>query len=304
MDMDRLMAVLEPAETFEQVRSRSPALPLPLRVHIAAAVLNMMRYFSSGASPLGELVHCDIHHKQVAFVGRRTTRVVLLDLDSMQLAPLGKGEECTPGAANTECSDMCMYAPHYENFAGVAPDLLERRCKHGTRKCPGFDGAFNQWTMAGYLMYELLLRDDIEKQVAGLSAAEAAGATADVIDKERRFRNTILHIVNNAREADPADRGDPVEALQAIVDLAEDFHVPLPFKPVCAFLWILSVHQVANDNYAAVEERRFAWLGVAVRRRQAQRLSARRASGRYSQRQCSRGARCARASGEKRHKDS
>ena len=236
-DLKRLMAVFEPAETLEQMRQKAPQLPLPLRVRVAATVLNVARYFASGASPLGALVHCDIHHKQVAFVGRSMPRIVLLDLDGVQAGsdahPFGHGHACVPGRdAVDECTGLCMHVDHYAAFAGADPDLLERRCRHGSHSCAGFAPAFNQWTMAGYLLWELLLRDDVQRRVSGVAAATAAGATADVLAAERLFRQTLVKITDSARAADPTERGSPLDALQMVVTVANQLNVTLPFRPL------------------------------------------------------------------------
>lgn len=164
LDAGSLSTVVETAQTLEELR-RQDQWTLAHRVDVAVGLLNLLTYLEHDG-PLGPLVHCDIHHNQLAFVRGRP---VLLDLDGLQRAPFARARACDEagigGVADERdtpvCERHCFKEWHYVSFleeAAGSVRLDERQCDASTNFCHGYTAAFNKWTIGAYLMWETLLR--------------------------------------------------------------------------------------------------------------------------------------------------
>lgn len=218
LEPGRLMNVFERATTLEQYR-RSHTLSLTDAVAVAAGLVNVARYLAH-ATPLGPLVHCDIHHRQVAFLnaagdggGGARPLAVIMDLDELRAAPLAANSSCPSGNSIFRCDAACFKPFHYAEFATANVRLAERVCVD--EQCVGYDTTFNSFTFLGYLLWELFLRPSSVKQ-------------------DLEFVTMIADIVDRARAIDPLQRTDVDRASQRLAQFAKERKLNIGFRPLTA----------------------------------------------------------------------
>jgi hypothetical protein len=215
LEPGRLMTIFEPADTLDHYR-RSHTLSLTDAVAVAAGVVNIARYLAHD-TPLGPLVHCDIHHRQVAFVpgsGDGRPLAVIMDLDELRSAPLAANSTCAKeGDSIFQCDKACFKAFHYSDFATANVRLAERVCATDSQHCLGFDTSFNSFTFVGYLLWELFLRPTSSKQ-------------------DLEFVTMMAELVDRARNVDPAKRGDVEAVSKRIAQFAKERKLSIGFRPL------------------------------------------------------------------------
>jgi hypothetical protein len=219
LEPGRLMTVFERATTLEQYR-RTHTLSLTDAVAVAAGIVNVARYLAH-PTPLGPLVHCDIHHRQVAFLNAGAGAgdsarplAVIMDLDELRAAPLAANSTCPSGNSVFQCDKACFKAFHYADFATVNVQLSERVCG-ADEQCVGYDTSFNSFTFLGYLLWELFLRPSSAKQ-------------------DLEFVTMIADIVDRARAINPSQRLDVDKAAQRLAQFAKERKLNIGFRPLTA----------------------------------------------------------------------
>ena len=96
--------------------------------------------------------------------------------------------------------------------------LHERQCDNRKGRCNGFDTAFNQWTLGGYVLSELFLR-----------FTPADGALSDAV---RQFQRLVATIVLHSSDATPAQRGTIDAFVNRLLAFADQQRIELSFAPL------------------------------------------------------------------------
>jgi hypothetical protein len=213
-----LMTVFEPATTLEQYR-RTHELSLTDAAAVAAALVNVARYLAH-QTPLGPLVHCDIHHRQVAFVQHGDRQLaVLSELDDVRPAPFQANSSCAAADALPDgelaCDKGCFKAFHYSDFAQAASARLQERLCGAEQQCRGFDASLNTFTFAGYLLWELFLRPASVKM-------------------DLEFVTLLADVVARARALEPGARGDIDGASRRLAQFVAHRKLQIGFRPLTA----------------------------------------------------------------------
>jgi hypothetical protein len=234
-----LMTVFEPATTLEQYR-RTHELSLTDAAAVAAALVNVARYLAH-QTPLGPLVHCDIHHRQVAFVQHGDRQLaVLSELDDIRPAPFQANSSCAAAGALQDgelaCDKGCFKAFHYSDFAQAASARLQERLCGAEQQCRGFDASLNTFTFAGYLLWELFLRPASVKM-------------------DLEFVTLLADVVARARALEPGARGDIDAVSRRLAQFVAHRKLQIGFRPLTAEMLAPFVPAVAADdeNEANVE---------------------------------------------------